>query len=76
LPPSLEELTNRLNQRCTENASDLSIRMKTAESEIQQVRDFDYRVMNAYNEIDQAIKDILAIVTAEKCRVNPRKIQL
>jgi guanylate kinase len=75
-PPSLEELSNRLGRRCTESASDLSVRLKTAESEMQQVCYFDYIVMNPSNEIDDAVENILAIITAEKCRVNPRTIRL
>jgi guanylate kinase len=76
MPPSLDELSNRLTRRCTEISSDLSMRLKTAEVEMQQISNFDYIVMNPYDGIDCAIKDILSIVTAEKCRVNPRKIVL
>jgi guanylate kinase len=76
LPPSMSELSNRLTQRCTETAADLSVRLKTAEVEMQQINHFDYSVMNPCNDIDSAIQDILAIVKAEKCRVNPRRIKL
>jgi guanylate kinase len=76
MPPSLKELSARLTQRCTETASDLSLRLKTAEAEIQQISQFDYVVMNPCNEIESAIKSILAIVAAEKCRVNPRNVAL
>ncbi len=76
VPPSLEELSNRLMQRCTETDSDLTLRLKTAESEMQQIFNFDYLVNNPCNDIESAIKDILSIVTAEKCRVNQRKIEL
>jgi guanylate kinase len=75
-PPSLEELSNRLNLRCSETAGDLAIRLKTAQNEMQQICQFDYVVMNPCNEIDKAIEAIQAIITAEKCRVKPRKITL
>ncbi len=75
-PPSLEELSRRLIQRCTETTSDLEVRLKTAEDEMHQICHFDYVVMNPHNEIENAIEDILAIVIAEKCRVNPRKVNL
>jgi guanylate kinase len=75
-PPSLEELSSRLRQRCTESADDLAVRMKTAENEMQQVCNFDYVVVNQYNKIDAAIETIMAIIAAEKCRVNPRKVIL
>ncbi len=76
LPPSMNELSNRLTQRCTETVSDLSTRLKTAEVEMQQIRNFDYVVINPCNDIDSAVKDILSIIAAEKCRVNPRRIKL
>ena len=76
LPPSLNELSKRLTKRCTESPSDLSLRLKTAEAEMQQICNFDYLVMNPCDDIDSAIQDILAIVTAEKCRVAPRRITL
>jgi guanylate kinase len=73
-PPSMEELSRRLTQRCTETVADLSLRLKTAEDEMKQICNFDYVVMNPCNELENAIEDILAIVIAEKCRVNQRKL--
>jgi guanylate kinase len=75
-PPSLEELGTRLKQRCTETDSDLSLRLKMAETEMQQIDNFDYAVLNPSNNIERAIQDILCIVTAEKCRVNTKRIIL
>lgn len=75
-PPSLEELSNRLSLRRTETPADLAVRLKTAESEIQQVDLFDYVVQNPCNQIDLAIRDILAIIRSEKCRVKQRKVEL
>ncbi len=74
--PSLGELCNRLISRCTENAADLSLRIKTAQSELAKMADFDYVVMNPPGDIESAVKDILAIVKAEKCRVKQRQINL
>jgi guanylate kinase len=74
--PSIEELRNRLNRRCTETATDLSLRVQTAQSEMERIRDFDYVVMNPCNDIESAIQEILAIIKAEKCRVKQRHIQL
>jgi guanylate kinase len=75
-PPSLEELSNRLSLRRTETPADLAVRLKTAESEIRQVDLFDYVVQNPCNQIDLAIRDILAIIRSEKCRVKQRKVEL
>ena len=76
LPPSREELATRLKQRQTESAFNLALRLKTAEEEIKQLSLFDYKVLNKTGEINQAVSDIKAIITAEKCRVIPREIVL
>jgi guanylate kinase len=73
---SVDELSNRLNHRCTETAADLSLRIQTAQSEISKIGDFDYVVMNPRDEIESALQAILAIVKTEKCRVKPRHIEL
>jgi guanylate kinase len=73
-PPSMEELSKRLIKRSTENAIDLNLRLKTAESEIQRIRFFDYIVINYGNRIDNALDQISSIIASEKCRANPRKI--
>ncbi len=76
MPPSADELYKRLTRRRTETTADLSVRLKTAEDEIKQMANFDYVVMNPCDDVESAIKDILAIVAAEKCRAQPRKITL
>jgi len=76
IPPSMEELVLRLKQRLTESPSDLDLRLKTAEEEMKQLPLFDYLVVNRWDKIGLAVSDIKAIITAEKCRVNPREITL
>jgi guanylate kinase len=76
LPPSREELANRLNKRSTENPQDLALRLKTAESELQQIDLFDYAVLNPCDDVESAVQDILSIVKAERCRVQPRQVSL
>jgi guanylate kinase len=76
MPPSLEELVLRLKQRHTESPFDLALRIKTAEEEIEQLPLFDYVVLNKRDEIDLAVSQIKAIITAEKCRVTSREIAL
>ena len=76
IPPSMEELVTRLKQRRTESPFDLALRIKTAEEEIKQLPLFDYIVVNKRGEIDRAVSEIKAIITAEKCRASPRKIAL
>ncbi len=76
MPASMEELVLRLKQRHTESPFDLALRTKTAEEEIKQLSLFDYIVVNKRDEIDLAVSEIKAIITAEKCRVTPREIAL
>jgi len=76
IPASMEELATRLKQRQTESPSDLTLRTKTAEEEIEQLPLFDYIVVNKQDEIDLAVSEIKAIISAEKCRVTPREITL
>ncbi len=76
VPSSMEELAARLKQRHTESPFDLALRIKTAEEEIEQLSLFDYVVVNKQGEIDLAVSEIEAIITAEKRRVTPREVKL
>jgi guanylate kinase len=72
--PHLEELENRLRQRRTETPAELELRLNTAREELEKLPMFDYVVINHRDEIDRTIALIKAIITAEKCRVEPREI--
>lgn len=76
LPGSLDELRTRLAGRMSESSPEMELRLKAAEAELARVSDFDYRVVNRDNCLEQAISDIDAIISAEKCRMNPRMAQL
>ena len=76
IAPSMDELAERLTQRLTESPADLDLRLKTAEEEMKHISRFDYVVVNQAGEIDRTVSTITAIITAEKCRVTPRKIAL
>jgi guanylate kinase len=76
MPPSLEELGTRLKRRQTEPPPHLALRLKTAEKEVKKLPMFDYVVVNRQDEVGRVVKEIEAIITAEKHRVKPRKISL
>jgi guanylate kinase len=76
VPPSMAELTSRLELRRTESAFDIALRLKTAEDEMKQLSLFDYVVVNRHGEVDLAVSVIEAIITAEKSRAVPRKVTL
>lgn len=67
LPPSLEELKNRIVGRGTESEKDIEKRYGCAIEEIEQVIKYDYAVVN--DDIERATKDVEAIIRAEKCKV-------
>jgi len=67
-PPSREDLEMRLQRRSTEPVNDLSLRLKSAESEFDKLPYFDYVVVNYQNEIDRAVSEIIAIINTEKFR--------
>lgn len=75
-PASLEELEFRLRQRHTESPEALARRLAVATEEMKQLYIFDYMVVNADGQMEQAIATIEAIITAEKCRVQPRVIKI
>ncbi len=76
IPLSMKELDIRLKQRHTESSFDLALRTKIAGEEMKQLPLFDYIVVNKQGEVDLAVSDIKAIIKAEKCRVNFRRIAL
>ncbi len=75
-PPSLAEQADRLRRRKTENPTVLALRLRIAGAEMQALPNFDYVVVNHTGKLDQTVQQIIAILTAEKCRVHPRYIPL
>ena len=75
-PPSIEEIVDRLTKRRTESDTDLSLRVKTAEQEMEALSRFDYLVLNPRDKIDQAVANIGSIIAAEKCRAKRRRFSL
>jgi guanylate kinase len=76
VPGYFDELPRRLAQRMTESSPEMELRLAVAREELARAEEFEYRVVNRDNRLDQAIADIDAIVTAEKCRIVPRLVQL
>lgn len=74
VPPSFEELEQRLRERKIEAGYDL--RFKAVMEELKQISIFDYVVTNRRGEIERAILDIESIIRAEKCRVISREYHL
>jgi len=73
---SEEELEQRLRARGTDSPEQLQKRIATAREEMRQLPEFDYVVVNQDEKLDQAVDDVLAIIQAEHCRVEPRVVKL
>ena len=76
MPGSFDELRHRLALRMTEKPEEIDLRLSIARSELARVVEYDYRVVNHDDRLDQAIADIDTIIAAEKCRVHPRMVQM
>ena len=73
---SEEELERRLRGRGGDSAEQLEERIATARKEMERLPEFDYVVVNHDGELDRAVDDVIAIIQAEHCRVEPRVVQL
>lgn len=71
IPPTLEDLRNRLTGRGTESEEVIEKRIKRASDEIELIEKYDYVVIN--NRIEDAKEDLLKIVAAEKMNVGRNK---
>jgi guanylate kinase len=76
MPPSTQALEKRLKRRRSESSEDLALRLATAREEIRSLPLFDYVITSHQNKLDEVVSQIDAIVTAERCRVKPRTVDL
>ena len=68
MPPSMEELKNRLIARKTETKEKVLERFKTAYNEINEISKYNYVVVN--DNIETAAIKVNSILISEKCRVD------
>lgn len=67
LPPTMDELKNRIIKRGTESEEDIERRFKNAFEELDFVGEYDYFVVN--DKVENAVSDIENIIKAERLRV-------
>lgn len=65
-PPSLEELERRLRGRGTDSEEKIRDRLMTAHREYALLHKYSYIIVN--DDADTAVRQLDAIITAEKCR--------
>lgn len=65
-PPSMEELERRLRGRGTDSEEKIRDRLMAAHREYAQAHKYGYIIVN--DDADTAVRELDAIITAEKCR--------
>ena len=68
LPPSLEELKNRLIARGTEDEREIQKRLQATLNEIALIQEYDYYVING--DLEEAVDRVRAIIVAEHSKVD------
>lgn len=76
VPSSEEEWYQRLGGRRAGQEKDLETRIATVKEELRVAREFDYIVINANNKLQETIRTIEAIITAEHQKARQRKVIL
>jgi len=76
VPGSFDELRDRLSQRMSESTPEMELRLKTASEEMTQASQFNYRVVNSKDSLDQAVADIDSIIATEKHRAGRTAVRL
>jgi len=71
LPPSLEELKNRIVGRGTETKEEIEKRFSCAFEEINQIVNYDYFVVNG--DVNKSVKEVESIILSEKNKVTRYK---
>jgi guanylate kinase len=66
LPPSMEELKNRLKNRKQDSSGEIKKRLKNSYEEMNYLSKYDYLVIN--DNLTEALKDIKAIIRADKLK--------
>jgi guanylate kinase len=76
MPPSLDVLVNRLRQRPGDSEEQVRARLRMARYEMEQASSFDYVVVNREGELDEAVRQVTAIMAAERCRSKREPVKL
>jgi len=66
-PPSLKELAYRLMARGKDTAESIELRLKACKWEMEQMKHYDYRVLN--QNLDNAVDMVNSIIVAERCKI-------
>ena len=70
VPDRFSHLRERLLARRTETNEEIARRLEIAQEEMQSIRRFDYIVVNAQDRPEDAVRDLEAILQAERFRIH------
>lgn len=76
VPPSLEDLFQRLRSRATESADELDIRQRNAALELARQDDYDHVIVNETGEIGRTAMKIHDIIQREKAAHPTRRTRV
>lgn len=68
MPPSLDELSKRLEHRATETGEDAEYRLSKAEEEMAQSHQFDHVILN--DDLDAAFQELKKIILGQRGEVD------
>ncbi len=69
-PPTFADLEQRIRRRRREQSeAEIQRRLATARVEMARVSEFDYLVINEDGRLDESVREIVAIIEAEKHRI-------
>lgn len=74
LPPSRKALRDRLKARAEDDQEVIDRRLESAISEMSHCSDYDYLIVN--DQLDEAVEQFLAIVTAQRLRIESQQVAL
>ncbi len=73
---STGDLEQRLRARRTESEAEIERRLAEVREEMATLQDFDYLVVNREGALNESVETVLAVIRAEKCRINRRPLGL
>ena len=73
LPPSIDELKNRILGRGSETEETMARRLGAALKEISSIDEYDYRVVN--EDLQEAVDRVKAIISAEHSKINDEEVE-
>jgi guanylate kinase len=76
MPPSTEELANRLQQRYGLSSAELKVRLGKAQEEMESLPIFDYVITSHTNNLALTADQVNDAVTSAKCQTKPRVLSL